>query len=284
MVDGTETPEQTGPEDDTAMSVFEHLAELRTRLIRAIAGIAACAIVAGFFHKHLLEFLTAPLTQAWLALGMEEPKLHFANPIAPFVAAVKIAVVTGFMAASPWVFWQTWKFVAPGLYDREKRLTIPFVLASTVCFLGGSLFGYMVVFPLGFETLLGMSGMLPNQSIDLHPTIMINEYLTFVTRMLLAFGVVFEIPVVVSFLAMAGIVNWRQLLRFGRWWVLLAAVLSALLTPPDVVSQVLMIGPLVLLYFVSVGVAFFLGPRPQREASRKSQTASEPEDGHEAEA
>ena len=145
------------------------------------------------------------------------------------------------MFASPWVFYQIWSFIAPGLYDKEKAYAIPFALASAVFFAGGAFFGYSVVFPLGFESLLGMGGMLPSHLIKVQPTIMIDQYLTFATRMLLAFGVVFEVPVVGDFLAMAGIVNWKQLLTFGRYWILLASIIAALLTPPDVGSMMMML-------------------------------------------
>jgi sec-independent protein translocase protein TatC len=190
-----------------------------------------------------------------------EPTVHFANPVDPFVAYMKIAVVCGFLIASPWVFYQIWAFIAPGLYRKERVYALPFVLASTVFFAGGAFFGYRVVFPLGFETLLGMSGMLPSATMRVQPTIMLDEYMTFATHMLLAFGVVFEVPVIVTFLALVGIVNWRQLLAFGRWWVVIASIVAAVLTPPDVGSQMMMMVPLVVLYFLSVLLAYFFGPK-----------------------
>jgi len=164
------------------------------------------------------------------------------------------------------VFWQVWAFIAPGLYRRERLYAIPSVLASTLCFAGGAYFGYMVVFPMGFETFLSMAGTLPSGIVNVQPTIMIDEYLGFATQMLLAFGTVFEVPVVVSFLAIAGLVNWKQLLSFGRWWVLIASILAAILTPPDVGSQMMMMIPLVGLYFLSVGIAYFVGPKVEPAA------------------
>jgi sec-independent protein translocase protein TatC len=202
------------------------------------------------------------MSKAWKQLGLGEPTLHFANPVDLFVAYMQIAMVFGLLGASPWVFWQVWGFIAPGLYSREKRYAIPFVLASTVCFVGGALFGYSMMLPAAFEQFLGMAGALPAHTIRVQPTIMIDEYMGFTTRLLLAFGLVFEVPVVVAFLAMAGLVNWKQLLNFGRWWILIASIIAALLTPPDVGSQMLMLIPLVVLYYLSVGVAFLLGPKP----------------------
>jgi sec-independent protein translocase protein TatC len=263
-----ELPESSGPEipeQDAGMTVLEHLQELRKRLILALLGTVPGIAAAWYFREVLLEFLLAPLTRAWLRLGMKEPVIHFANPVDPFIAYLKIAIVAGLLFSSPWVFWQVWAFVAPGLYRREKRLAVPFVIGSTIFFCGGAFFGYGAVFPPAFELFLGMSGTLPQGSIDLQPTIMLDQYLNLATRLLLAFGVVFEIPVAIAFLALAELVNWKQLLRFGRIWVVVAAILAAALTPPDVSSQLMMLVPLVALYFLSIGIAYLLGPRPGAE-------------------
>jgi sec-independent protein translocase protein TatC len=254
-VAGAELPE------DVPMTVWEHVAELRKRLVRSMLGVLPGMFIAWEMREELLDFLVRPLTKAWLKLGLGEPTLHFANPVDPFVAYLQISVVVGLIFASPWVFYQMWCFIAPGLYEREKAYAIPFSLASGLFFAGGAFFGYAVVFPLGFESLLGMAGMLPSKLIKVQPTIMISEYLTFSTRMLLAFGVVFEVPVVISFLALAKLVNWKQLLKFARYWVLIAAVLAAVLTPPDVGSMLMMLGPLVLLYYIGVGIAYLIGPK-----------------------
>lgn len=247
---------------DEPMSLMDHLSELRTRLVRSLLGMIPGVIVAWSYRAELLEWLVAPMSKAWKQLGLGEPTIHFANPVDLFVAYMQIALVFGLLASSPWVFWQIWGFISPGLYSREKRYAIPFVLASTLFFAGGALFGYSTVFPPAFEQFLGMAGSLPSNTIRVQATIMIDEYMAFTTRLLLAFGLVFEVPVVVAFLAMAGIVNWKQLLMFGRWWVLIAAVLAAILTPPDVGSMMMMLVPLVVLYYLSVVVAFVLGPKP----------------------
>ncbi len=264
MATSSEPP--VGSEDDLPMTIWEHLGELRTRLFRSILGLLPATLIAWEFKEQLLSFLVQPLTRAWRVLGLGEPTLHFANPVDPFIAYMHISVAVGFIFASPWIFYQAWSFIAPGLYSREKRYAIPFVLASTIFFAGGAFFGYSVVFPLGFETLLSMGGMLPTGDLRVQPTIMINEYLSFATQMLLAFGVVFEVPVLISFLALAGVVNWRQLLTFGRWWIVIAAVIAAILTPPDVGSQLMMMVPLVVLYYLAVVVAYLVGPKVEKEA------------------
>lgn len=259
------------PEDDVAMSFLDHIGELRKRLIRALLGLVPTITIAWFFKERLLDLLLKPFVEAWHANGLGDPQIHFANPIDPFVSYLKLAGVAGVLLAAPWIFWQVWGFISPGLYRREKRLALPFVLASTLFFAGGAVFGYEI-FPLFFQTFLGFSGMLPSHDIRIQPTIMITEYLDFATRMLLAFGVVFEIPVVVTFMAAAGIVDWRQLWRFGRWWLVIAALLAAILTPPDVGSQLMMLGPLLLLYFMSVGLAFLFGRRREKKKKEKERS------------
>lgn len=256
-----------GPEDDVEMGFFEHLAELRTRLVRSIYGIVPCIAVAWIFKEYLLEFILDPLVAAYAALDIEA-EIHFKNLVDPFLAYFKISIVTGILAAAPWIFYQLWGFIAPGLYRREKLLAIPFVAASTLCFVGGALFGYFIVFPMGFETFLDYAGELPSHSIEMKPTIMIDEYLTFATRLLFAFGIVFEVPVVVTFLSAIGMVTWRGLLKFARWWILAASFLAAFLTPPDVASQLIMLVPLVVLYFFSIGIAYLIDQR--RAAKNKS--------------
>jgi len=265
LATGSEPVEGEDPADDVPMTIWEHLRELRTRLIRSLLALIPTSMIAWEYKEQLLSFLVKPLTKAWLSLGMGEPTLHFANPIDPFIAYMQIAMVVGFIGASPYIFYQLWMFIAPGLYSREKVYAIPFVLASTLFFAGGAFFGYAVVFPMGFETLLALGGMLPTGDLRVQPTIMITEYLGFATRMLLAFGVVFEVPVVISFLSLAGIVNWKQLLAFGRWWVVIASVIAAVLTPPDVGSMLMMLVPLIVLYYAAVGVAFFIGPKVEKE-------------------
>lgn len=259
---GEPSDDPNDPEDDVEMTFFEHLGELRNRLVKSLWGLIPGVVLAWTFKERILDLLTRPLITAWRQLGLGDPQLHFANPIDPFVAYLKIAVVCGLIFGSPWVFWQAWQFIAPGLYRSEKRLALPFVLASTLFFVGGSFFGYMFVFPLAFETFLGFAGMLPDSELRIQPTLMMSEYLDFSVRMLLAFGVTFEVPVVITFLAFAGIVNWKQLLGFFRWWVVVSAVIAALLTPPDVGSQMMMLVPLILLYLVSILLAWIFGPKP----------------------
>lgn len=253
------------PEDEVEMGFFEHLAELRTRVMRAMIGLVPAVAIAWNFKEELLALVLDPLMVTYRELDLGEPQIHFANPVDPLIAYMKLAIVGGIVLASPWVFYQVWGFISPGLYKREKLLAIPFVFFASFFFVGGVVFGYLVVFPLGFQTFLDYAGMLPS-GVQITPTIMINEYMNFATKMLLAFGVVFEVPVVVTTLAIMDVVTWKQLLAFARWWTVIAAVLAAVLTPPDVASQLIMLIPLVVLYMMSVGIAFVVQVRRQKKA------------------
>ncbi len=257
------------PEDDVEMGFFEHIGELRKRIMRALWAVVPGVALGWVFREKLFGLLVDPFNVAWHHAGLgEHPKLVFLNPVDPFVAYLKIAAITGIFIGAPWVFWQLWAFVAPGLYRKERRLALPFVLVATVCFCGGLTFGYLAVFPLAFQYFLEFAVILPGGT-TLEPTIAINEILTFEIRMLLAFGLVFELPVVTTFLALAQIVDWKQLLKFSRWWILIASVLSALLTPPDVGSQIMMLVPLVVLWFVSILFAF-LAVKPKKADDQSS--------------
>jgi sec-independent protein translocase protein TatC len=275
MVDSLDRPraaaqtEATGPDEDVPMTVLEHLGELRKRLIRSLLGTLPAMIVAWEYRTQLLAFLLEPFSIAYRRLGLgDKAVMNYSHPPEMFTTYMKISIVCGFMMSSPWVFYQVWAFIAPGLYKRERLYAIPFVLASTTFFLGGAFFAYQALMPQMYETLLGMGGEIGSSGLLIQPMMMISENLSFATQILLAFGVVFEVPVVVTFLALAGVVNWKQLLAFGRWWVVIASILSALLTPtPDAGSMMLMLVPLVVLYYASVLLAYLFGPKPDVDTS-----------------
>lgn len=243
------------PEDDIELGFFEHLRELRTRVVRALIGILPAIVIAWSFKERLLGSVLAPLITAYERHGIVA-QVHFSSPAAKIIAYLKLSILAGFFLAAPWIFYQIWAFISPGLYRREKLMALPFVFASTLCFVGGALFGYFLVFPLIFDTLIGFGGDVPG--IELTPTLMISEVLDFIVRLFLAFGAVFEVPVVVVFLALSGIVDWRSLMRFGRYWAVIAAVLAALITPPDAVSQLMLLGPMIVLYYLAVLIAYIL--------------------------
>lgn len=275
------SPGDPSPEDDVEMTFFEHLTELRTRLIRALVGILPFFGVAWYFREQILEWLAIPWNRAavtetidtdvlWLWLTHPYPQsaeelqpveLHYTGPMDPFIVYLVMSAIVGLIIASPWVFWQIYGFVAPGLYRREKRLVFPFIGISTVFFLAGCYFGYALVLPLAYQTFLQFGGEVGSGAIVLTEIVTIDSYLSLTARLLVAFGVTFQVPVVIAFLSFAGLVNWKQLVKFGRWWLVISVVVAALLTPPDPGSQLMMAIPLNVLYWVSVVFAFLFGPK-----------------------
>ncbi len=250
------------PPDEKVMSFWDHLDELRSRLRKAVVGLVIGFGVAWAFREQVLTVLVYPFHKAWIDQKLPgTPQLHFAAPSDAFTAYVHQSLISGAVLAAPWVFWQLWAFVAPGLYAKEKKSALAFVISSTLLFIGGGLFGWRVAFPLAFNYFLSLSGDLGQNGVAIVPTVMMTDYLDFVGQLLLAFGVIFEIPILSLFLSVAGIVDYKQMWRFGRWFIIIAFVVGAVLTPPDVTSQLVMAVPMCVLYFLSVGLAFLFGKR-----------------------
>jgi len=240
-----------------SMSFWEHLQELRVRLIRMVLAFLVGAAVAWFFKEELLVLLTKPYVQGWSSTK-NAPSLHFSDPAGLFVSYVKISMLGGFVLSLPIQLYQIWSFVAPGLYVREKWVALPFVFLSCLLFCVGAYFGWRVVFPLAFEYLLRYAEIPLDSALEVRPTVMIESYLTFVMRALLAFGAVFEIPVVVFFLSLLGVIDHTHLIKFFRYFIVIAFILSAVITPPDPLSQILLAGPLIGLYSFSILIAWFM--------------------------
>ena len=258
---------EEAPEEELHMTFFEHLEELRTRIMRSLWPFIPAFIAAWIFREELFVLLVVPLTKAWESMGLGTPTLHFSSPVDPMVVYLKQSAIVAFIASSPWVFYQAWAFISPGLYSSEKRYILPFVFASTVCFSLGGLFGWFYIFPPTFQTLMEFSGQLPGGVVEIEPTIMMGEYVSFIAQMLLVFGVTFEVPVVITFLSLAGMVSYQQFMKFGRWWLVLSSVLAAILTPTqDALSMMLLLVPLVALYYLAVGIAFFIDLRRRKKS------------------
>jgi len=248
---------------DVTMPLTEHLRELRERLIRALLAVAVGFAACYNFAEALFDFLTLPL------VGLESAgttiRLIGTGVPEAFFTKLKVAAIGGVFLASPMILYQLWAFVVPGLYDSEKRYARPFVFFGTLFFFAGAGFCYAVVLPLGYQFFLEQY-----VSIGVAPEIRISEYLTFTSRLLLAFGATFEMPVVAFFLARIGLITHRTLLDAGRYAIVIIFIVAAILTPPDVVSQVLMAGPLLVLYVISIGVAYLAGRRPASGADEPS--------------
>lgn len=253
---------------EQTMTFWEHLEELRSRLIKMFVAFLVGAGACWSYREQLLALLTRPFVDAWAHGGVGgKAALHFPAPADLFVAYIKLSVLGGLVVALPWMLYQLWAFVAPGLYRNEKRLALPFVVSSCVLFAVGGYFGWKVAFPVAFEYLLSFSGQVAGTEFEVKPTVMVGDYISFVTQALIGFGAAFELPVVVFFLAIAGIVDHTHLLKFFRYFVVVAFVIAAVITPPDVTSQFLLAIPLILLYVLSIGIAWFVhrtrGPRPE---------------------
>ncbi len=218
------------------------------------------------FAEEIFGYLLAPATEA---LGAKNSQLQAIAPTEIFFTYVKCALLSGFVLTLPITFWQLWSFIAPGLYDNERRAIFPFVFFSTALFAGGAIFGYSVVFPLVFQFFNSWD----NEWVVSAWTM--REVFSLTTRLFLAFGIAFELPLFVFFLSITGIVSAKQLLKGTPYAVVAMFILGALLTPPDIVSQVFLAGPMIVLYLLGVGVAWIFDPqrKKDREAAKKAGSA-----------
>jgi sec-independent protein translocase protein TatC len=240
------------------LPVTAHLEELRHRLIVCCCTWLAAFLACYGFAERLFQFVARPV-QAVLPEGSS---LVFISATEPFFTYLKIAAFAGLLLALPVLLWQAWQFVAPGLYSHEKRFALPFVLASCACFATGTWFGFLYVFPLIFRFLISFG----TGSGNIDAMLSMGAYLGLSCQLLLAFGLVFELPIVIFFLARLGIVDHRWLARNRKYALLLAFVVGAILTPPDVISQLALAGPFMLLYEIGILVARLFGsagPHPE---------------------
>lgn len=253
------------PEQDARMSIWEHLEELRKRVVRAGLAIVLGAGGCWVYREELLAWLLRPYEKAWALRELPgAPELQTLSPTDPFVGYLQLSMVGGVMIAAPVIFYQLWAFISPGLYAREKRFVIPFVVFSTLLFLSGVMFCYYAAFPLFFDYFFSLLGQVSNSTTMLTQRPTLGFYLDFTTRILLAFGCVFELPLLLTFLSIAGIVTPRQLASFGRWAILGSFIAGAIITPGgEVTSQLVMSSALIGLYYISVGLAFIFGKKEQ---------------------
>ena len=242
-----DTPTQEDELAGTEQPFVQHLMELRDRLVKAIIAIAVAAAFLFFFPGPgpLYDFLAAPLV-AHLPKGAT---LIATSVISPFMVPLKILLMSAFLLALPFVLWQIWAFVAPGLYSHEKKLVLPLVISSTLLFFIGVAFCYYLVFGQVFAFIQSFAP----KSITAAPDI--EAYLSFVLSMFLAFGMAFEVPIAVVVLARMGIVSVQKLREFRGYFIVLAFVVAAVVTPPDVVSQLSLAVPMCLLYEVGIWAA-----------------------------
>jgi sec-independent protein translocase protein TatC len=248
--------------DDTRAPLMEHLVELRRRLIWSFAALGAAFAVCFYFADRIFGFLVQPLVKAF---PPGEGKLVYTKLYEAFFVEVRVAFFAAFFLAFPVIANQIWAFVAPGLYAKEKRAFLPFLVATPILFLMGGALAYYVVMPTAFRFFLGYQGNLGGIEQEALPSI--GEYLSLVMHFILAFGIAFLLPVLLMLIERAGLVTRDQLKRGRRYAILVAFVVAAVATPPDVLSQFMLAVPLILLYEISLVAIWFTERRRARETA-----------------
>ncbi len=248
--------------EDEKLPFTSHLEELRKRLITASIAIGVGFVISFGFKERLFGILVQPL----IVVMKEGESLIYTGLPEAFFTYLKVSFLSGLIVASPMLLYQFWMFVAPGLYQKERRLMVPIVILSSIFFIGGALFGYFVVFPWGFKFFLGFA------TETIRPLPSMKEYFGFSAKLLLAFGLVFELPLVLTFMAKLGIVSVDFLKKHRKYALLLFFAGAAILTPPDVVTQILMAMPLMVLYEISIIGAKIFGKKKvePKEAEQKA--------------
>ena len=227
--------------DDDGMSVIEHLTELRTRLIRSIIAIVVCSCGTYFFDEQIMNFLMAPAG-----------KLYFMQPGEAFFAYAKVVLFSGFLVATPVVFYQLWRFFVPAFTRRERMILGILVPSSVLLFYIGLAFSFFLIVPFGIKFFMGMG------SEDLTPLFSVEKYLDFIITFLLPFGLAFELPIIIIIMAQLGMITSQHLKKYFRYVFLMSFVVAALLTPPDIISQITLALPLTGLYGLSYFVVRFI--------------------------
>ena len=251
--------------EDEKLPFTSHLEELRKRLITSFIAIGVGFVVSFGFKERLFGILVQPL----ITVMKEGETLIYTGLPEAFFTYLKVSFLSGLIVASPVLLYQFWMFVAPGLYRKERRLMVPIVILSSVFFVGGALFGYFVVFPWGFKFFLGFA------TDTIRPLPSMKEYFGFSAKLLLAFGLVFELPLVLTFMAKLGIVSVEFLKKNRKYALLLFFAGAAILTPPDVVTQILMALPLMILYEISIiGAKIFGKKKPEENKAKDAEKST----------
>ncbi|PWB76361.1 MAG: twin-arginine translocase subunit TatC [Holophagae bacterium] len=237
------------------MTLLEHLDELRRRILNSVITLLVAFLVCWYFSPQIFSWLERPIMEVL----PEGEKLAFTDLTGPFMLYVKVALIAAVFLASPVLLTQVWLFIRPGLYRRERRLALPFIVFTTLFFVLGGYFGYRIAFPLVVRFLLGLGE-------DFKQVVTIQSYMSMMTKILLGLGLVFEMPMLIFFLARLGLVTARKLIKWFRWAVLAIFVVAAIITPtPDVATQTVFAVPMILLYLLGVVVAALFGKKADAE-------------------
>lgn len=261
---GSRTPPPPPPEDPGAddeeegmlrMSFLEHLEELRKRIFYALGGFVVAFLLSLTFCKELWALVSAPAVEALTTLGVHPPNLSQITPMEAFnVIWVKVPVLCSIFLASPWLLYQVWAFVSPGLYKKERRWAVPFVVCTAGLFITGGLFAYFVAFRYGLTFLLGIG-----RDVHVTPLVSINEYFDLFVNVTLGIGVVFELPILIFFLTLLRLVTPKFLISNSRYAVLIIVIIAAVVTPtPDIFNLLLFATPMIVLFYVGVFASYLL--------------------------
>ena len=237
------------------MSFMEHLTELRSRIIKGLVGCGVAFAASLCFSDPLWDFVRQPAAKALTALGYNPPNLTMIEPMESFnIIYFKLPLVCAIFLSCPWLLYQVWAFVSPGLYRKERRWAVPFILVSAGLFIGGGIFAYFVIFPFGLRFLLGIGS---NKYVV--PMVTITEYFNIFVNVILGVGLVFELPVLIFFLTLLRIVTPGFLMRHSRYAILIIFIVAAIVTPtPDVVNLMLFAMPMCLLFYVGIFASYLL--------------------------
>jgi sec-independent protein translocase protein TatC len=262
-------PEEEHESDDSRMPFLAHLEELRSRLVRSAMAVGVAFLGTYLFKEELYQGLARPLKAAM----PPEARLIYTAPAEAFFTYLKIALLAAIVVASPIIFYQFWRFISPGLYTHERKAVWPFVLISSVLFIVGAVFCYVMVFPYAFQFFMSFA------TDDIVPMLSLKSYLSFSATLLFAFGVIFEMPLVLVFLGRVGIVSSKGLKKNRKYAILIMFVAGAMFTPPDVVTQCMMALPLIVLYEISIYMVMATEKKKaQRQAAEEAEFGGEDED------
>ena len=257
-----ELPPTGAPESMPAMSFLEHLEELRRRIIYALIAVAIGFFACWRYAERIYEIMQRPIMEALRHNGMAE-KLVYLNPTEPFNLYLKVAFLGGLFVASPFVLYQVWMFISPGLYRNERRYVLPFMFSTVFLFLSGGVFGYKIVYPAALNFLIEYGK-------QFQPMITIGEYTDLFLTIIIGMGVIFELPILVFFLSLMGIVTAGWMWRNFRYSILVIFIIAAIVTPTtDILNMCIFAAPMVALYGLSIGIAFLVHPAQRRKRRDK---------------
>jgi len=247
-----------------SMSLLQHLEELRKRVIYSIAAVGVCFLACWYFAQdYIYPWIEKPILKVFRDNNID-PHLTYLSPTDPFNLYLKVGLMAGIFVASPVVLYQVWSFISPGLYRHEKRFVLPFLFLSVGLFLGGGLFGYKIVFPVAMDFLIRVYGG------NFRAAITVTEYTKFFLTVILGLAVIFELPIVLGFAGLMGVVTPKFLFKHIRGAVLIFFIIAAILTPTtDIMNMTIYAAPMVLLYILSIGIVWLVHPKQRRKRKEK---------------